>query len=209
MSMEHKRCGEWPHDLFDEVETAFEDAMHGGEEKLAESLKLLGAAAAHPQPEPLMNAWRGLHGDMDAMCAVANMFQGKLPWWPGGRKLVRTDLALYWLERAVAKALSRRECPHILPDDVIAAIEEFVANPYWCSIFLRAPQGARCRLSMCFYFSENQKKPDFPILEYRRLRKAVEDALTPDDLRFLIENEDDKPGRIRHFQELLEQRKEK
>jgi len=209
MAMKHLRCGEWPHDLFDEVETAFEDALRGGDEKLAESLKLFGAAAAHPQPELLMNAWRGLHGDADAMYAVAKVFQGKRPWWSGGRKLVRPDLALYWLERAVAKILSRQECPHILPDDVIAAIEEFVANPYWRNIFLRAPQGARCRLSMCFYFSENRTGPDFPLTEYRSLRKIVEDSLTSDDLMFLIENEDDNPNKVHHFREILEQRKDK
>ena len=113
---------------------------------------------------------------------------------------------------------------HITEEDVTAAIAEFIGKPkvdadgnpvmddngdvqweggnsYWRDLFILAPDGARMRLSISFYFSENNKKPNFPLLEYRAMRKAIEDSLDAESLEYLIANEDNEHAK-KHFTEL-------
>ena len=96
------------------------------------------------------------------------------------------------------------ERKHITEDAMHSALEAFIGRPspdergnvvwdggneYWRDLFMEAPTGARLRLSLNFYFSENHEKPDFPMLEYRAIRKAIEDAMDFDSLEYLIANE--------------------
>lgn len=113
---------------------------------------------------------------------------------------------------------------HITEEAVTAAIAEFIGKPkvdadgnpvmdengdvqweggnsYWRDLFILAPDGARMRLSISFYFSENNKKPNFPLLEYRAMRKAIEDSLDAESLEYLIANEDNEHAK-KHFTEL-------
>ena len=93
---------------------------------------------------------------------------------------------------------------HITEDAMHSALEAFIGRPladergnvvwdggneYWRDLFMEAPTGARLRLSLNFYFSENHERPDFPMLEYRAIRKAIEDAMDFDSLEYLIANE--------------------
>jgi len=93
---------------------------------------------------------------------------------------------------------------HITEGAMYSALEAFIGKPskdergnvvwdggneYWRDLFMEAPTGARLRLSLNFYFSENHEKPDFPMLEYRAIRKAIEDAMDFDSLEYLIANE--------------------
>lgn len=117
---------------------------------------------------------------------------------------------------------------HITEEAVTAAIAEFIGKPkvdadgnpvmddngdvqweggnsYWRDLFILAPDGARMRLSISFYFSENNKKPNFPLLEYRAMRKAIEDTLDAESLEYLIANEDNEHAK-KHFTELWKAR---
>lgn len=112
---------------------------------------------------------------------------------------------------------------HITEDEVFNAVEEFIGKPskdesgnvtweggneYWRDLFMEAPDGARMRLSMTFYFSENHEKPDFPLLEYRAMRKAIEDALDFDSLEYLIANEDNEAAK-NHYKDIWKAKMEK
>ena len=112
---------------------------------------------------------------------------------------------------------------HITEEEVFAALEEFIGKPtadesgnvtweggneYWRDLFMEAPDGARLRLQMTFYFSENHEKPDFPLLEYRAMRKAIEDALDFDSLEYLIANEDNEAAK-NHYKDIWKAKMEK
>ena len=111
----------------------------------------------------------------------------------------------------------------ITKDAILAAIEEFIGKPrtdangnvawqggneYWRDLFMGAPAGARMRLALNFFFSENHKKPNFPMLEYRALRKAIEDAIDFDSLEYLIANEYNDAAK-KHFTSILNERRMK
>ena len=112
---------------------------------------------------------------------------------------------------------------HITEEEVFAALQEFIGKPtadesgnvtweggneYWRDLFMEAPDGARLRLQMTFYFSENHEKPDFPLLEYRAMRKAIEDALDFDSLEYLIANEDNEAAK-NHYKDIWKAKMEK
>ena len=105
---------------------------------------------------------------------------------------------------------------HITEGAMYSALEAFIGKPskdergnvvwsggneYWRDLFMEAPTGARLRLSLNFYFSENHEKPDFPMLEYRAIRKVVEDALDFDSLEYLIANEGNKAAK-NHYKDI-------
>ena len=89
-----------------------------------------------------------------------------------------------------------------LNDETLAqAREVFLRNPFWRGKWDGAPEGARKRLNLSFWFSEFGK--DTPDLgPYRRLRDETERALTEADLNYLIEHDQNKAAQ-RHFKELL------
>ena len=90
------------------------------------------------------------------------------------------------------------------PNKITEAINEFMANPTWTDIFMKAPSGAMERLAIAFYFSkfhDDFKPEDFQ--EYRELRDEYEKSMTEEDLNYLIENSD-KENAIKHYQELLD-----
>ena len=89
------------------------------------------------------------------------------------------------------------------PNRVTEAINEFMKNPTWKDIFMKAPSGAMERFAIAFYFSkfhDDFKPEDFQ--EYRDLRDEYEKSMTEEDLNYLIENSD-KENAIKHYQELL------
>ena len=109
---------------------------------------------------------------------------------------------------------------HITEAEMLAALEAFIGKPtadksgnvtwnggneYWRDLFMEAPTGARLRLALNFYFTENREKSDFPMLEYRALRKAVEDAMDFDSLEYLIVNESNESAK-EHFKNIWKAR---
>ena len=185
-----------------------------GDEKLAESLDLLGVTDPHPPPDLLAQAWMGLRGDVAAMCHTARLFWQKNPWNAADKRRLDPDLGLHWLELAAAKVIAQPKFPRIKADDVISAIEAFTHCPHWAAKFLCAPDGARWRMALSFYFSEfvNAKDnpyrpmPDFPMKEYRIVRKELESTLSLKDLVFLISKGAETPAAIRHFKDILKRK---
>jgi len=79
----------------------------------------------------------------------------------------------------------------------------FLDNPFWQRIYGAAPDGARRRLACSFYFTTFKDEPDFDLDSYRDYRSQLEDALTEEDLEYLIGNNSNANAQ-RHFGELLE-----
>ena len=60
----------------------------------------------------------------------------------------------------------------------------FLANPVWQKIYDGAPTGAKCRLEVSFWFSQNNNETMTPDIfeQYRRWRTDVESLMTEEDL---------------------------
>ncbi len=84
----------------------------------------------------------------------------------------------------------------------------FLANPVWQKIYDGAPTGAKCRLEVSFWFSQNNNETMTPDIfeQYRRWRTDVESLMTEEDLEYMIEAVD-KPTAKEHYAGLLKERK--
>lgn len=92
-------------------------------------------------------------------------------------------------------------------DEVSKAIESFTKNKFWADKIRKAPPGAQKRLALSFFFSENGKKPDFNLDEYRNYREYIEGSLDVADLDYLIENDTNDAAK-KHFGELKKKKQE-
>ena len=70
--------------------------------------------------------------------------------------------------------------------DVFDSIQKFVQDDRWAKLFDEAPENAKIRLAISFYYSDRKDEPNFPVDAYRNLRQQVEAALTPEDLEYLV-----------------------
>jgi hypothetical protein len=72
---------------------------------------------------------------------------------------------------------------------VEAARRVFLANPGWKRIYDAAPPGAKRRLEVSFWFSENKSRreecPDM-LAAYREWREDVERSMTEEDIVYLF-----------------------
>ena len=88
---------------------------------------------------------------------------------------------------------------------VEAAKRVFLANPGWKRIYDDAPPGAKRRLEVSFWFSENLGgRKDCPDMfaTYREWREDVERTMTEEDMLYMF-NTMDKPAAKEHYAALL------
>lgn len=88
---------------------------------------------------------------------------------------------------------------------VEAAKQVFLANPGWKRIYDDAPPGAKRRLEVSFWFSENLSgRKDCPDMfeKYREWREDVERAMTEEDIIYMFKTMD-KPAAKEHYKSLL------
>ena len=88
---------------------------------------------------------------------------------------------------------------------VEAAKQVFLANPGWKRIYDDAPPGAKRRLEVSFWFSENlggrKDRPDM-LVKYREWREDVERTMTEEDILYMFKTMD-KPSAKEHYASLL------
>lgn len=92
---------------------------------------------------------------------------------------------------------------------VEAAKRVFLANPGWKRIYDVAPSGAKRRLEVSFWFSENLSgRDDCPDMfeKYREWRDDVERAMTEEDITYMFKVID-KPAAKKHYAVLLKGRR--
>ena len=86
----------------------------------------------------------------------------------------------------------------------------FLVNPLWERRYAQAPLGAKRRLEVSFWFSQNRnwvkEHPGDAHDKYRTWRGAVEKAMTDADLEYMI-GLTDNPSANKHYVELLERRR--
>ena len=86
-----------------------------------------------------------------------------------------------------------------------AAKQVFLANPGWKRIYDDAPPGAKRRLEVSFWFSENlggrKDRPDM-LVKYREWREDVERTMTEEDILYMFKTMD-KPAAKEHYASLL------
>ena len=94
--------------------------------------------------------------------------------------------------------------------DVVEAVKAFCNSKpggepsEWMDALVKAPDGAKMRMILAFWFSKNQEKlDDSQKDEYRKLREAYESGLTQDDLKYLSELELFPENTREHYKELL------
>ncbi len=88
---------------------------------------------------------------------------------------------------------------------VEAAKRVFLANPGWKRIYDAAPSGAKRRLEVSFWFSENLSgRKDCPDMfaTYREWREDVERTMTEEDILYMFKTMD-KPAAKEHYAALL------
>ncbi len=88
---------------------------------------------------------------------------------------------------------------------VEAAKLVFLANPGWKRIYDEAPSGAKRRLEISFWFTENLSgRKDCPdmLAAYREWREDVERAMTEEDIIYMFKTMD-KPAAKEHYKSLL------
>ena len=92
---------------------------------------------------------------------------------------------------------------------VEAAKRVFLANPDWRRIYDAAPEGAKRRLEVIFWFSENETKRKEPetVMQYRKWRADVERSMTEEDLLYMFKVMD-RPAAKEHYAALLKGRRE-
>ena len=87
-------------------------------------------------------------------------------------------------------------------EDVISSIQLFLKGPNWQKIYDKAPEGARNRIALNFYWSACKDKPGFDRAAYLSLRTKLEDSLTWDDIEYLISTTENDLAR-NHYRQLL------
>ena len=82
----------------------------------------------------------------------------------------------------------------------------FLENPSWRRIYGSAPEGAKHRLEVCFWFSQNKPTRDEGSLEmlerYRSWREDVERAMSEEDILYMYKLIDN-PAAKEHYAALL------
>ena len=107
-------------------------------------------------------------------------------------------------ETPSARCLATRE-------EVEAATAEFLANPKWKHIYDNAPDGAKRRLEVSFWFSLNHKnwtgeQEGEKFAAYRTWRDEVEQRMSGNDLEYMVAAIDKSAAR-EHYAALLKDRK--
>ena len=96
-------------------------------------------------------------------------------------------------------------CP-IDATEIESAKAVFLANPGWKNAYDNAPEGAKKRLEVAFWFSQigiKQAASDTGVLEnYRAWRNVIESDMTVADIEYMIRISD-KPVAKEHFKKLL------
>ena len=87
-------------------------------------------------------------------------------------------------------------------EDVISSIRLFIKGPKWSKIYGEAPDGARNRIALNFYWSACKDKPGFDRAAYLSLRSKLEESLTWDDIEYLISTTENDLAR-NHYRQLL------
>ena len=92
-----------------------------------------------------------------------------------------------------------------------AAKDAFLSNPGWKHIYDHAPDGAKRRLEVSFWFSLNhgnlpRERAGEMLNQYRAWRTDVEQAMDDRDLEYMVAVID-KPSAKEHYAELLKDRK--
>ncbi len=87
-------------------------------------------------------------------------------------------------------------------EDVISSIQLFLKGPNWQKIYGEAPEGARNRIALNFYWSACKDKPGFDRAAYLSLRTKLENSLTWDDIEYLISTTENDLAR-NHYRQLL------
>ena len=87
----------------------------------------------------------------------------------------------------------------------------FLADSTWKDIYDRAPEGAKRRLEISFWFTVNHRKwtgnqAGAAMVAYREWRTEVERTMTDEDLEYMISTTDKEAAR-EHFVSLLKDRK--
>lgn len=96
-------------------------------------------------------------------------------------------------------------------DEIEAAKDAFLSNPGWMHIYDHAPDGAKRRLEVSFWFSLNhgnlpRERAGEMLNQYRAWRTDVEQAMDDRDLEYMVAVID-KPSAKEHYAELLKDRK--
>ena len=95
--------------------------------------------------------------------------------------------------------------------EIEAAKAVFLADSTWKEIYDRAPEGAKRRLEISFWFTVNHRKwtgnqGGAAMVAYREWRTEVERTMTDEDLEYMISTTD-KEAAKEHFVSLLKDRK--
>lgn len=100
------------------------------------------------------------------------------------------------------------ECP-FAPELIEAATKTFLMDGDWKRVYDNAPEGARRRLEISFFFTARrsylEEQPDM-FCKYREWRKALEATLTQVDLEYLV-RVIEKPDAREHYKALLSDRR--
>lgn len=103
------------------------------------------------------------------------------------------------------------KCPFAV-ETLTAALNEFIANPGWKSVYDDAPMGAKRRLEVSFWFSKNKPTENVDsdsgvrFQAYRDWREAVEKAMSEEDILYMFQIMD-KPAAKEHYAALLKGRR--
>ena len=102
------------------------------------------------------------------------------------------------------------ECPFD-SHEIEAAKAVFLANPCWERIYTNAPSGAKTRLEVSFWFSQNHNnwpsdKAGDMLSSYREWRNDIEAAMSDKDLKYMVAVME-KPKAKEHYAALLKDRK--
>ncbi len=93
-----------------------------------------------------------------------------------------------------------------------SARECFLRNPHWRRIYDMAPEGAKRRLEVSFFFTEHRgmlnTDPDGRFEKYRAWREEVERRMTDEDLEYMIGLKGNTAA-VKHFANLLRGRRER
>ena len=90
----------------------------------------------------------------------------------------------------------------IKEEDVISSIRLFLKGAKWRKIYDGAPDGAKNRLALNFYWSACKDNPGFDRAAYLSLRTKLEESLTWEDIEYLISTTENDLAR-NHYRQLL------
>lgn len=71
-------------------------------------------------------------------------------------------------------------------EDVVEAVRLFLKGPKWRKIYDDAPENAKNRIALNFYWSACKDKPGFDRAAYLSLRNRLEEMLKWDDVVYMI-----------------------